>query len=253
MGIYAMSGGATGIGAAIRERLCQDGHKVIVVDLNDGDICADLSEYAGRQRAIDGIRQLCPDGLDGFIPCAGVGPSVRPPSLIARINYFAAVALTEGVLDLLEMRKGRIVMIASNSAPMVEHNDYVDLLLDGKEEEACELADSRDTHSAYAGSKHAICCWLRRRSGEFARRGIRINGVAPGIVRTPLTDKVLDDKELGQAMRDFGDTVPLGSIGQPQQIAEMVNVLFGPAGEYMTGSLVFIDGGHDAMLRPDGF
>ena len=106
MAIYAMSGGATGIGAAIRKTLQARGHEVIVVDLKDADICVDLSDYAGRQRAIDGIRQRCPEGLDGFIPCAGVGPSVRPPSLIARINYFAAVAMTEGLLDLLEKRTG---------------------------------------------------------------------------------------------------------------------------------------------------
>ena len=253
MAIYAMSGGATGIGAAIRKTLQSRGHEVIVVDLKDADICVDLSDYAGRQRAIDGIRQRCPEGLDGFIPCAGVGPSVRPPSLIARINYFAAVAMTEGLLDLLEKRTGRIVMIASNSAPMVEHNDYIDLLLAGDEEAACELADSRDTHSAYAGSKHGICCWLRRQSGGLARRGIRINAVAPGIVQTPLSDKVLADPELGQVMKDFGDSVPLGSLGQPEQIASVVEFLLGPGADYMTGSIVFVDGGHDAMLRPDAF
>ena len=104
-----MTGGATGIGAAIREQLCDAGHRVVSVDLRDADICADLSDYNGRQRAIDGIRQLCPEGIDGFIPCAGVGPSVKPPSLIARINYFAAVAVTEGMLDLLEARGGRVV------------------------------------------------------------------------------------------------------------------------------------------------
>lgn len=253
MAVYAMTGGATGIGAAIREQLCDAGHRVVSVDLRDADICADLSDYNGRQRAIDGIRQLCPEGIDGFIPCAGVGPSVKPPSLIARINYFAAVAVTEGVLDLLEARGGRVVMIASNSAPMVPLNDYVELLLDGEEEAACELADSRDTHSAYAGSKHAICCWLRRRSGELARRGIRINAVAPGIVQTPLSEKVLADAELGQAMRDFGDSVPLGGIGQPKQIADVVSFLLGPGADYMTGAIIFVDGGHDAMLRPDGF
>lgn len=253
MAVYAMSGGATGIGAAIKEALRAAGHQVIVVDLRDADICVDLSDPAGRQRAIDGIRQMCPNGLDGFIPCAGVGPSVRPPGLIARINYFAAVTLTEGVMDLLEARKGRVVMITSNSAPMVPHNDYVDLLLAGDEEAACALADKGDTHSAYAGSKHALCCWLRRNSADLARRGIRINGVAPGIVQTPLSDKVLADKELGQAMRDFGDSVPLGSIGKPEQIAGVVSFLLGPAADYMTGSIVFVDGGHDAMLRPDSF
>ncbi|WP_289086466.1 SDR family oxidoreductase, partial [uncultured Spongiibacter sp.] len=114
-------------------------------------------------------------------------------------------------------------------------------------------ADSRGTHSAYAGSKHGICCWLRRQSGDLARRGLRINAVAPGIVQTPLSDKVLADPELGQVMKDFGDSVPLGKVGQPEQIASVVEFLLGPGADYMTGSIVFVDGGHDAMLRPDTF
>ena len=61
------------------------------------------------------------------------------------------------------------------------------------------------------------------------------------------------DAELGQAMRDFGDSVPLGCIGQPQQIADVVSFLLGPGADYMTGAIIFVDGGHDAMLRPDGF
>ena len=74
MGTYAVTGGASGIGAAICRRLNNDGHRVIVVDLAEGDIQADLLDLSGRQKAIDGIRSLAGDGLDGFIPCAGLGP-----------------------------------------------------------------------------------------------------------------------------------------------------------------------------------
>ena len=88
MGIYAITGGASGIGAGIVDRLQQDGHQVIVVDLHNADIEADLSSDQGRQQAIAGIKALSPDGLDGFIPCAGVGVNVKPVSLISRINYF---------------------------------------------------------------------------------------------------------------------------------------------------------------------
>ncbi|MBW2939864.1 SDR family oxidoreductase [Zhongshania aquimaris] len=253
MGIYALTGGATGIGAAIKSQLRDAGHKVIVVDLVEGDVCADLSELAGRQKAIDGIRALAPNGLDGFIPCAGLGPSVRPFSLITKVNYFAAVTVTEGLLDLLVKRKGSVVMISSNSAAMVGHDDYVELLLADKEAQACEFVDGKDGHTAYAGSKHALSCWLRRNAPDYARQGVRINAVAPGIINTPLSDKVLADKDLGQVMKDFGDSVPMGSIGKPEQIADVVCFILSSKASFMAGSIVFVDGGHDAMLRPDQF
>ncbi|MFT7405842.1 SDR family oxidoreductase [Zhongshania sp.] len=253
MGTYALTGGATGIGAAIKMQLRNAGHQVIVVDLAEGDVCADLSDLPGRQKAIDGIRALAPNGLDGFIPCAGLGPSVRPLSLITRVNYFAAIAVTEGVLDLLVRRKGSVVMIASNSAAMVGHDDYVKLLLDDQESAACELVDGKDAHTAYAGSKHALSCWLRRNAPDYARQGVRLNAVAPGIVDTPLSDKVLADKDLGQIMKDFGDSVPMGAVGRPEQIAEVVCFLLSSKASFMAGSIVFVDGGHDAMFRPDQF
>ncbi|CAA0079662.1 3-alpha-hydroxysteroid dehydrogenase/carbonyl reductase [Zhongshania aliphaticivorans] len=253
MGVFALTGSATGIGAAIKTQLRDNGHQVIVVDLAEGDICADLSALAGRQKAIDGIRALAPDGLDGFIPCAGLGPSVRPLSLIPQVNYFAAVAMTEGLLDLLLGRKGSVVMIASNSAAMVGHDEYVELMLNDQELEACGYIGDKDGHSAYAGSKHALSCWLRRNAPEYARQGVRINAVAPGIINTPLSDKVLADKDLGAVMKDFGDSVPLGKTGEPEQIADVVCFILSRKASFMAGSIVFVDGGHDAMLRPDQF
>jgi NAD(P)-dependent dehydrogenase (short-subunit alcohol dehydrogenase family) len=253
MAVYALSGGATGIGAAIKEQLRARGDQVIVVDLREGDICADLSTELGRHTAVEGVRALAPQGLDGIIPCAGLGPSVRPPSLISKVNYFAAVSFVDSLCDLLRARSGKVVMIASNSAPMVAHNGYVDLLLSGDETAACALADQGDTHSAYAGSKHALICWLRRKCLELAPQGIAINAVAPGIVDTPLSDKVLADRELGEVMQQFGESVPLGAIGRPSQIADVVLFLLSEAASYMTGSVIFVDGGHDAMLRPDSF
>ncbi|MFT5889014.1 MAG: NAD(P)-dependent dehydrogenase (short-subunit alcohol dehydrogenase family), partial [Zhongshania sp.] len=104
-----------------------------------------------------------------------------------------------------------------------------------------------------AGSKHALSCWMRRNAPDYARQGVRINAVAPGIIDTPLSSKVLADKDLGQLMKDFGDSVPLGAIGQPQQIAEVVTFLLSGKASFMSGSMVFVDGGHDAMLRPDQF
>ncbi|NQV64694.1 MAG: SDR family NAD(P)-dependent oxidoreductase, partial [SAR86 cluster bacterium] len=88
MRIYALTGGATGIGAAIKQRLLANGHQVIVVDVTDADIIADLSTADGRQRAIDDIHERAPDGLDGLITCAGLGSHIPDRGLVTRVIYF---------------------------------------------------------------------------------------------------------------------------------------------------------------------
>lgn len=254
MGIYAMTGGATGIGAELKRQLLADGDRVISVDIKEGDIIADLSTAEGRQAAIDGVRELAPDGLDGFIPCAGLPPVAQPLSLIARVNYFAVVATVEGLRDLVAKKNGSVLFVSSNSAPMVPADDsFVQGCLSGDEEAACTEIDARDGHTAYAGGKRAITIWMRQNVVAYAKDGIRMNAVAPGITMTPLTEQVLADEELGDAMRQFGEMVPLGGTAQPQQIANVMRFLLSDEANFVCGSVFFVDGGSDAMLRATDF
>ncbi len=75
--------------------------------------------------------------------------------------------------------------------------------------------------------------------------------MAPGPVRTPLLVGDMDDPVTGDAIRKF--PVPLGRVAEPDEIAELAAFLLGPAGSYMQGSIVYIDGGSDAERRPDRF
>jgi NAD(P)-dependent dehydrogenase (short-subunit alcohol dehydrogenase family) len=254
MRTYAMTGGATGIGAELKRQLLAEGHRVISVDIKEGDIIADLSTAEGRQSAIDGVRELAPDGLDGFIPCAGLPPVAKPLSLIARVNYFAVIATVEGLRDLLEKKKGSVLFVSSNSAPMISTDDtFIQGCLAGEEDAACTEIDGRDGHTAYAGSKRAVTIWMRRNVVEYAAAGVRLNAVAPGITMTPLTDRVFADKELGQAMKQFGDMVPVGNTAQPADIANVMRYMLSDEASYVCGSVFFVDGGSDAMLRSDDF
>jgi NAD(P)-dependent dehydrogenase (short-subunit alcohol dehydrogenase family) len=254
MGLIAMTGGATGIGAAVKEQLLAHGQEVLVVDLKDADIIADLSTADGRAVAIEGIHAAAPQGINGFVPCAGVGPATKPASLITRINYFGALATIEGLRDLISVRNGAIVVISSNSAPMGADQTYVDALLAGNETEACRIADEiGDGQNAYGGGKLALTRWMRRNAPTYATEGVRMNAVAPGLTQTPLTDAVMADSELGPFIKSFGETIPTGQIGQPRQIAEAIVFLLSEAADFICGSVLFADGGHDAMLRPDEF
>jgi NAD(P)-dependent dehydrogenase (short-subunit alcohol dehydrogenase family) len=254
MGLYAMTGGATGIGAALRSQLEASGHQVISVDIKHGDIIADLSNSEGRQAAIDGIRERAPGGLDGFIPCAGLPPVAKPLSVIAQVNYFAVVATIEGLRDLLAKKRGSVLIVASNSAPMITTDDpFVQLCLSGDESAACAEVETRDGHTAYAGSKRAISIWMRRNVVDYAAGDVRLNAVAPGITQTPLTEQVMKDKELGEAMKTFGEMTPWGGTAQPDQIANVMRFMLSEEANFVCGSIYFIDGGADAMMRTDDF
>jgi NAD(P)-dependent dehydrogenase (short-subunit alcohol dehydrogenase family) len=254
MGIYAMTGGATGIGAELKSQLRTAGHEVISVDIKEGDVIADLSTAEGRQAAIDGVRELAPDGLDGFIPCAGLPPVARPLSLVAQVNYFAVVATVEGLRDLVAKKNGTILFVSSNSAPMVPADDqFVQDCLGGDEAATCAALEERDAHTAYAGSKRAITTWMRRNVVDCANDGVCLNAVAPGITMTPLTERVLEDEEMGGAIKEFGDMVPLGGTAQPEQIANVMRFLLSEEAGFICGSVIFVDGGSDAMLRAEDF
>ena len=129
MGIYAITGASSGIGAKTKELLIQQGHKVINIDLKDGDICVNLASQEGRQSAVDQLHTMCPDGLDGMICNAGVSGACGNLGLIISLNYFGTVAVANGVYDLLKKKHGSCVVTVSNTISQgAGRKDIVDLL-----------------------------------------------------------------------------------------------------------------------------
>ena len=247
-----ISGATTGIGAALRQQLQQMGDTVINVDLRDADILADLATVAGRAEAVDAIRARCPHGIDGFVPSAGLGPQHSSLSRIVSLNFFAVCHMTTALLPLLRQKRGSIVLVASNSASLPGIDEtLVQAMLDDDENRACALVEQLDGFQAYSGSKHALIRWMRRQAPGLASEGIRINAVAPGTTQTPLLQAGLDDARWGDAIRAF--PVPLGGFADPQQIANALVFLLSSAASYCAGSVLFVDGGSDALLRPNGF
>ena len=253
MGNYAMTGGATGIGAAIKQQLLSDGHSITVVDIKNADIEADLSSVDGRQAAIAALQKTCADGLDGFVACAGVGSHVPNKPLIAAVNYYGTTELVDGVRDLLAKKAGSVVLISSNSAPMCSENEFIDLLLANDHEGALALAEKIDGHQVYSGTKQAVARWMRRNVGVYAADKIRINAVAPGYTQTPMTEEVEKDPNFKESIRKFMQTIPIGRPGIPEDMAAATKFLMSEDASFISGVVLFVDGGHDAMLRPDQF
>ena len=224
MGTVAVTGSASGIGAAIRTRLERDGRRVIGVDLRDADVRADLATPAGRDAAVAAIERASGGVLDGVVACAGVGPHVADHALIVSLNYFGAQRLLDGLRGALARGTApAAVAISSNSSTIpISESPLVDACLDGDEETARRLAV---TPARPAGVRRIEACAdpLAATPGlepEWAGAGIRLNAVAPGPVQTPLLQAGLDDAVYGPAIRGF--PVPTGAFGSPDDVAAAV-------------------------------
>jgi len=252
---YALTGSASGIGAATRERLLSDGHRVIGVDVQQADIVADLATPDGRRAAVDGIRERTGGSLDGFVPFAGLsGLPNRAGSLVVSLNYFGAVEMLEALRPLLAAADAPAAVAVSSNSTSVAPGlplELVEACNAGDEETARKVGDEVGSIRAYPATKMALARWVRRNAvgADWAGAGITLNAVAPGFTQTAMTDEGLADPIIGPHMSNF--PVPIGRAGQPSEIASLFVFLLGPEARFCCGSVLYVDGGTDALLRPD--
>jgi NAD(P)-dependent dehydrogenase (short-subunit alcohol dehydrogenase family) len=255
MRTVAITGSASGMGAALRERLTSAGDRVIGVDLHDADVEADLGTPAGRADAIARVTELSDGALDGLVTLAGLaGFPERPASLLISVNYYGTVELLAGLRPLLAKgSEPAAIAISSNSTTCQPGLDeaLIASCLEGDEEATRALAGEGDSVGTYPVTKTALSWWVRRHAPtpEWAGAGITLNAVAPGAIDTPLLQEGLEHPVMGPAIDAFKS--PLGRNGRPDEIAALLEYLLGPNGRFFCGSVIFCDGGMDAQLRSD--
>jgi NAD(P)-dependent dehydrogenase (short-subunit alcohol dehydrogenase family) len=252
MGVFAVTGSASGIGAATAALLSRQGHRVIGVDLAGADVNVDLGTVDGRTTAIAGVTAACGGPLDGLVTAAGIGPSsTAPGGRLISINYFGTVELIAGLRDALAAADSPAVVALSSNSTTCQPDwplEYAEACLTGDEAAAVALADQRTSLYAYPASKTAVAWWIRENAADWAAAEIRLNAIAPGLIETPMTAGQRDDPLIGDLIEAF--PVPRGRPGRPDEVAATIGFMLSPAASLLYGTILFADGGTDALLRP---
>lgn len=251
---YVITGAASGMGASIARLLASDGHTIIGVDMVEAtlvSVIADISTPQGRSKMIAEIDQITGGIVDGLLVCAGT--SARIAKTLS-VNFFGAVATLEGLQPMLARGTDpRAVVITSYASTMQTDEAIIKAALEGNEQRGLELAEGKDV-IIYTSSKAALALWCRRHAtrAEWAGSGILLNMVAPGMVDTPMIAHRLRDPVDFEAFKKQLP-LPLDRYAQPEEIAMLLRFLSSPDNSYLCGQHIFIDGGSEALKRPDHF
>ncbi|TMR94416.1 SDR family oxidoreductase [Nonomuraea basaltis] len=251
---YVVTGAASGIGAATADHLAATGARVIRCDVRDAEVIADLAAPEGRERLVPQIRALSGGRIDGLIAVAGVA---LPSPLTVRLNFFGTLATLEGLRPLLaESDRPRAVAVSSLSAIVAADESIVKACLSMDEESAAAAAinaiEAGRGRIVYPSAKLALNQWLRRAAVApgWAGAGIPLNAVAPGVVDTDAARRTFLNDPAARASVATAMPQPLGFPGPVAAIASLLAWTVSTHNSFMTGQILYADGGAEALLRP---
>jgi 2-hydroxycyclohexanecarboxyl-CoA dehydrogenase len=240
-----VTGGASGIGLGISQRLARDGAKVSVFDLDleaaeravkeirdqGGEALAcrvDVSDRAQVDEAVDQTRRTLGPvlvlvngaGKDGFDPIMDISTELW--ERIIAVNLTGTFHCIQSVLpDMLEAKWGRIVNISSSSA---------------------QTGAMLMAH--YSASKGGVIALTKTLALELGPVGITVNTIPPGAIDTPMSRRAADAGRFGGGtLDDIGRHLPVRRIGVPEDIAAACAYLVSDEASYVTGQIIGVNGG----------
>ncbi len=234
--VTIVTGGAQGIGRAISELIADKGGDIVIFDIIDGSetvaairskgrrcefYSVDVSDFQAVQGAVDqAIKDL--EKIDNLVNNAGITMDkllVRMKEedwdRIIRVNLKSVFNCTKAVVRHMLKSGGSIVNISSIAGVM-----------------------GNPGQANYAASKAGIIGFTKSVAREYAERSIRVNAVAPGFIRTKMTDSL--DEKTKESM--YG-AIPLKRLGEPEDVANVVYFLLSKYGSYVTGEVINVNGG----------
>lgn len=233
--VAVVTGGAQGIGKAISESLYKNGCKIVIIDVNEVTARDTASQLDGEYHIVD-VRDMKKVGetvdkiieknskIDILVNNAGITRdallirmSEQDWEQVIDINLKGVFNFSQQVVkkSMIKKRTGNIVNIAS-IVGIIGNPGQIN----------------------YSASKGGVIAMTRTIAKELAKRGIRVNAVAPGFINTEMTEKLPN-----KVKEKFLENIPLGRLGRPEEVAEAVSFLVSENSSYITGQVINIDGG----------
>ncbi|MBB4262069.1 MULTISPECIES: SDR family NAD(P)-dependent oxidoreductase [unclassified Bradyrhizobium] len=242
--VALVTGAASGLGLAAAKAFAESGASVALADWNENAARAAADELNARGHKAIGIRCNVADDaeveamvsrtvetfgrLDTAYNNAGVQNVLAETADTTREDYERVMGINlQGVwscmkFELQQMRKqgsGAIVNCSSLGG-----------LVGGAE------------RGIYHAAKHGILGFTKSAALEYGTRGIRVNAICPGLIWTPMVDRMVADGQ-GDALKAMEKSIPMGRVGRPEEIANAVLWLCSDAASYVTGQSISVDGG----------